>query len=137
MGGLYLKKKKYLLDTHALFFWVEEEAPQTFIDFFDTQSKKGNVFISPVSIWEIALLKKKGRIEIDDLREWKNEILDQATAKMIHPTVTDMIDSTLLPDHHKDPFDRLLIAQAINNNVLLVTRDKLITKYEAIETFWI
>ena len=104
-----MKKKKYLLDT---------------------QSKKGNVLISPVSIWEIALLKKKGRIEIDDLREWKNEILDQATAKMILPTVTDMIDSTLLPDHHKDPFDRLLIAQAINNNVLLVTRDKTITKYE-------
>lgn len=46
-----------------------------------------------------------------------------------------MIESTLLPDYHKDPFDRLLIAQAMSNNALLVTKDKTISRY-TIETFW-
>jgi len=44
--------------------------------------------------------------------------------------------STLLPDYHKDPFDRLLIAQALNSNAVLVTRDKEMSKY-AVETFWL
>jgi PIN domain nuclease of toxin-antitoxin system len=46
-----------------------------------------------------------------------------------------MIDSVLLPDIHRDPFDRLLIAQAIQNNFLIVTKDKNIQKYD-METFW-
>jgi PIN domain nuclease of toxin-antitoxin system len=137
MGGLSLKQKNYLLDTHALIFWVEkEEVSPDFIEFFDMQGKKGNVLISSASIWEIALLKKKGRIDVDDLYQWKDDILAHSSAKIIDPSVTDMIDSTLLPDYHKDPFDRLLIAQALNSNAILVTRDKEMSKY-SVETFWL
>jgi PIN domain nuclease of toxin-antitoxin system len=137
VGGLSLKLESYLLDTHALVFWVEKEkVSPNFIDFFDRQGKKGNVYISSASIWEIALLKKKGRLAIENLHQWKNDILTYSPVKMIDPTVSDMIDSTLLPDHHKDPFDRLLIAQAINNTAYLVTRDEIITRY-SVKTFWI
>ncbi len=52
------------------------------------------------------------------------------------PSASAMIDSVLLPDIHKDPFDRLLIAQANQNHFLLVTKDQTIQKYE-VETFWI
>jgi PIN domain nuclease of toxin-antitoxin system len=136
MGGLSLKQKKYLLDTHALFFWVErEEISPVFIDFLNKQGKKGNILVSSASLWEIALLKKKGRIEITDIHQWKNEILSHSPAKMIDATASDMIESTLLPDHHKDPFDRLLIAQAVRYSAFLVTRDKIISKY-AVKTFW-
>jgi PIN domain nuclease of toxin-antitoxin system len=136
MGGLSLKQKKYLLDTHVLFFWVErEEISPDFIDFLNKQGKKGNIFVSSASLWEIAVLKKKGRIEIADIHQWKNDILSHSPAKMIDPTASEMIESTMLPDHHKDPFDRLLIAQAVKYNALLVTRDKIISKY-AVKTFW-
>lgn len=132
-----MKPKNYLFDTHALVFWVEKQrVSPDFIDFFDRQCKKGNVYISSASIWEIALLKKKGRLEIGNLYQWKNDILTYSPVKMIDPTVSDMIDSTLLPNHHKDPFDRLLIAQAINNNAYFVTRDEIIVKY-SVKTFWI
>jgi len=131
------KKKNYLLDTHALIFWVEkEEISPDFIDFLDKQSRKGRILVSSASIWEIALLKKKGRLDIEDINEWKDDIMTHLPAKVIPPTVSDMVDSTLLPDHHKDPFDRLLIAQATNNNAYLVTRDKIISKYD-VETFWL
>jgi len=46
-----------------------------------------------------------------------------------------MIDSVSLPDHHKDPFDRLLIAQANRRNMTLVTRDTDIAKYD-VSLFW-
>jgi PIN domain nuclease of toxin-antitoxin system len=136
MGGLSLRQKKYLLDTHALIFWVEREQISTeFIEFLDMQAKKGKIIISSASIWEIALLRKKGRLDIEDVHRWKDDIISHSQAKVIDPTTDDMIDSTLLPDHHKDPFDRLLIAQAVNNNVIFVTRDRNISRY-SLETFW-
>ena len=136
MGGLSLRQKKYLLDTHALIFWVEkEEVSPEFIEFLDMQAKKGKILISSASIWEIALLKKKGRLDIEDVHQWKDDILSHSQAKILDPTTADMIDSTLLPDHHKDPFDRLLIAQAVNNNAIFVTRDRNISQY-SVETFW-
>ena len=131
-----MKQKKYLLDTHALVFWVEkQEVSPDFIDFFDRESEKGKVLISSASLWEIALLKKKGRLQIKDIHQWKNDLLSYSNVKMTDPTASDMIDSTLLPDFHNDPFDRLFIAQAINNKAVLVSRDKKISDY-TVETFW-
>jgi PIN domain nuclease of toxin-antitoxin system len=55
---------------------------------------------------------------------------------MLTPAVTDMIDSMLLPAHHKDPFDRILIAQAVQNFLTFVTQDQLIQQYN-IPQLWI
>lgn len=132
-----MKKDSYLFDTHALIFWSNKElVSDDFIKFFDKQDQKGNIFVSSISFWEIALLVKKGKIEMKDTHGWKNEILSNTNIKLINPTSSEMIDSTLLPDHHKDPFDRLLIAQAHRNKLLLVTKDKKIQKY-TVSTFWI
>lgn len=130
-------KKSYLFDTHALLFWtIRESVSDEFIAFFDKEERKGNLFVSSISFWEIALLVRKGRIEISDVHRWKNEILNYTNVKLIDPTASEMIDSTLLPDLHKDPFDRLLLAQAVKRNVILVTRDALIRQYD-IPTFWL
>ena len=132
-----MKKDSYLFDTHALIFWSNKElVSDDFIKYFDKQDQKGNIFVSSISFWEIALLVKKGKIEMKDIHGWKNEILSNTNVKLINPTSSEMIDSTFLPDHHKDPFDRLLIAQAHRNKLLLVTKDKKIQKY-TVSTFWI
>ena len=70
-----------------------------------------------------------------DVNAWKEEILKNTNLKLINPTADEMIDATLLPKHHKDPFDRLLIVQANHHNANLVTRDSLISHY-AVQTFW-
>ena len=132
-----MKKDSYLFDTHALIFWVNKESvSDDFIIFFDKQEQKGNIFVSSISFWEIALLIKNGKIEMRDINAWKNEILNNTNIELINPTASEMIHSTLLPDHHKDPFDRLLIAQASQHQLLLVTKDIYIQKY-SIQTFWI
>ena len=132
-----MKKDAYLFDTHALIFWSNKESvSDDYIIFFDKQEQKGNIFVSSVSFWEIALLAKIGKIEIRDIHAWKNEILNNTNIALINPTASEMIHSTLLPDHHKDPFDRLLIAQAYRHQLLLVTKDIHIQKYP-IQTFWI
>lgn len=131
-----MTKGAYLFDTHALVFWNNKESvSEDFIAFFDSQVQKGRVYVSSISFWEIALLVKKGRISLPNVHEWKNEILRNTNIRLIDPSTEEMINSTLLPDYHKDPFDRLLIAQANQNSFLLVTKDGNIDQYE-VGTFW-
>lgn len=126
----------YLLDTHALFFWVTTtHISEEFLIFLDRENKAGRLWVSTVSFWEIALLAKKGRLEIENVTKWKNQVVEQSGLNMLTPSPDDMIASTLLPDHHRDPFDRLLIAQARHEHSQLVTKDKEIGHY-AVKTFW-
>ena len=131
-----MKKKAYLFDTHALVFWNNNESVSgEFISFFDNQVQKGRLYVSSISFWEIALLVKKGKMSMSDVHAWKNEMLSNTNIRLIEPSASEMINSTLLPDYHKDPFDRLLVAQANQNSLLIVTKDRNIDKYE-VETFW-
>lgn len=128
---------RYLMDTHAVIFWRNQvEVSQAFIDFFDEQAQQGNLFVSSIVFWEIGLLAQKGRIAISDVQAWKDELLNNANIQLIDPTANEMIASTQLPQHHKDPFDRLLIAQAQQRNMHLVTRDRSIAMYQVM-THWI
>ena len=126
----------YLLDTHTLIFWItKENMSQKLIEKIDEYADKGMVYFSSISIWETALLVKKGRISIGNLHNWERDLTAYSPLNLLNPTSTDMIDSTLLPDHHKDPFDRLLIAQAKNKKAQIITKDKMISKYK-IKTLW-
>ncbi len=129
--------KRFLLDTHALIFWSSKEwVSLEFLNFFDRLAAKGLVYASAISFWEVALLSKKKRIEIDDVHEWKSGLMENTNIQIINPSASDMIESTLLPDFHKDPFDRLLIVQASRLKASIVTKDSEILKYSA-DTFWI
>ena len=122
---------RYLLDTHAVVFWQSgEHMPVVTSRFLDHEAMKGNVMISAISFWEIALLVKKGRLDIKDVKSWKDDILDFSGARLIYPVVEDMMSSVHLPDHHSDPFDRLLISQAIREKSVLVSRDSIFSDYD-------
>jgi len=126
-----VKQNAYLFDTHALIFWTNKTSvSEEFIRYFDKQAQQGSLYLSSITFWEIAFLVQKGRLAIPDIHAWKNELLNQTNIRLIDPSASEMIDSTLLPLHHKDPFDRLLIAQANHNNLILVTRDQKIQEYD-------
>jgi PIN domain nuclease of toxin-antitoxin system len=128
--------QRYLLDTHAIVFWQSGPyMPVALRTFLDHEAHRGNVLISAISFWEMALLAKKGRIEIDDVGRWKDEILKLSGARLVNPLVDDMIASANLPDHHSDPFDRLLVCQANTEKCVLVSRDSALDVY-AVKRLW-
>ena len=132
-----MKKKLYLFDTHALVFWCNQQSvSENFIKYFDKQDQSGSLLVSSISFWEAALLTKKGKLEIEDVESWKNELLANTNLVLIDPSASEMIKSVQLPNFHKDPFDRLLIVQANNNNAVLVTKDTIIKKY-SVPVHWI
>jgi PIN domain nuclease of toxin-antitoxin system len=61
---------KYLFDTHALYFWnTKQFVTEDFVRFFDAKQKQGKVLVSPICFWEIAFLSRKGKVEIQDVKE--------------------------------------------------------------------
>ncbi|MCP4426692.1 MAG: type II toxin-antitoxin system VapC family toxin [Chloroflexi bacterium] len=130
-----MKPDGYLLDTRALIFWVDRSLSVEFVSFLNAHNRQGRLFVSAVSFWEIALLAQKGRITIDNTHAWANEVLAASGVRLLTPAVTEMINSAQLPARHKDPFDRLLIAQSVAHNLALVTRDRAIHAYN-VHCFW-
>ena len=87
------------------------------------------LYFSTVSIWEISIKLTRPREDLEiDLRQWRSGLLDngyqELTINSLHAmSVRD------LPDIHKDPFDRLLLAQAMREDLTLVTADEILASY--------
>jgi len=116
-----------LLDTHVL-IWALENNPTLSTSARSSITRGRNmVFVSSVSTWEIGIKKNLGKLEApDNLQE---EIkLHRFTPLPINYDHAELAGK--LPDIHRDPFDRMLIAQAITEKLTLVTRDEWIARYD-------
>ena len=123
----------YLLDTHAIIWDVSgsNELSSTAKNIMETK----RCFFSFVSLWEIAIKQAKGTLQFDiDIPKLKT-VLEDEEFIYLPPTEFDAEAIKALPDIHKDPFDRLLIAQAIENNLTIVTTDSKIPQYN-VKTIW-
>ena len=117
----------YLLDTSAALLALAE--PDRLSLRVRTALLRANNYLSVVSFWEVLLKSVKGKLEVGDARVWWRDTLDQlgATALVLRPE--HIAEVYALPPFHKDPFDRILIAQAIVEDMSLVTTDSLISRY--------
>lgn len=116
-----------LLDTHAFLWWNADDSalgPRA----REAIADPGNsVFVSAATGWEIALKREAGKLDAPgEIAAWIRE--DGFTELAIE--VDHAIASAELPKHHRDPFDRLLIAQARLEELALVTSDAEIGKYD-------
>jgi PIN domain nuclease of toxin-antitoxin system len=114
-----------LLDTH-IFVWIRT-APEILVAAerraLDSAAPR---FISAISIWEIAILASRGRIAADE----RLFVLPQGLELL--PVLPEHCKELLqLPHHHRDPFDRMLIAQARVEGLSLTTRDRAIAAYRS------
>lgn len=83
-------------------------------------------FISMASIWEIAIKQSTGKLEL------KNHIasaIDDLALEPLSIALTHVTRTRSLPFHHRDPFDRMLVAQAIEEGLTIVTRDRRLQRY--------
>ncbi|MFD8147691.1 type II toxin-antitoxin system VapC family toxin [Streptomyces sp. NPDC059708] len=117
---------RLLLDTHVVLWWLADSAELSgeIKDLLDTEPA---VYVSAVSPWEIAIKQSLGKLTgPEDLAERVRD--SQFTSLPI--TAGHGVRAGRLPQHHRDPFDRLLVAQAQIEGLTLVTRDKWIEQYD-------
>lgn len=117
----------YLLDTNALIWYLLGNDKIT-TKLLDTiHSNKNNVYFSSVNIIEISIKVSIGKLKIDDA--YLN-YLQKSPFIELQLNSTHALKLQSLPFLHKDPFDRLLIAQAKVENLTIITRDKIFKDYE-------
>jgi PIN domain nuclease of toxin-antitoxin system len=85
--------------------------------------------LSAVAYWEVVLKSMKGLLEIDDLRMWWGDALEQLAATPLLLRPEHVTELQTLPPIHMDPFDRMLIAQAAAEGMTLLTTDRDVKKY--------
>ncbi len=136
MGAERTAPDAYLLDTATL-LWVIMEPDRLSRDAKALWTNpQAPIAVSVVSYWEIAIKAAKGILRIDDVGAWWQRrallYVDRKPVKVREEHVSELL---LLPQLHKDPFDRMLIAQARVEKMPLVTSDKLIQAYD-VRTVW-
>lgn len=122
-----------LLDTHA-FLWLmngDETLKPKARELIRSNCKENDLLLSVISLWEIALLVKKGKISLTQpLPQWIEQVKALSVLKAVNLDVDIALESCLLPgDFHGDPADRMIVATARILNVPLMTRDKKIIDY--------
>jgi PIN domain nuclease of toxin-antitoxin system len=118
---------RLLLDSHVL-LWSLADSPELRRELKQEIKDPGNdVMVSAASVWEIAIKKRLGKLDApDDLLE----AIEACDFTALSITVVHAMAAASLPRHHDDPFDRMLIAQAQSEGLVLVTRDRHFTAYE-------
>jgi len=89
----------------------------------------GSNHLSVVVYWEVLLKTMKGALDVGEPRTWWLDALDQLAATPLVLRPEHVSEVSALPPIHKDPFDRILIAQAIVEDLTLVTKDEEISRY--------
>lgn len=125
--------KKFLLDTH-IWIWLangSSELSKHIIECINTAGSEGKIYISAISIWEVAMLAAKNRISLKmPIQQWIKESLAQPGIRLVplHPDIA--IESTTLPgDLNADPADKMIIATARFKQLTIMTRDQKILSY--------
>jgi PIN domain nuclease of toxin-antitoxin system len=127
---------KYLLDTHA-FLWWNLDDPQLSEQAREIIANGENeIFISAASAWEIAIKTAKGRLVLpEEPAQYLANRMSQYHFQSLPVQISHAVHVYGLPDHHADPFDRLLVAQCQLESMLLISKDEDIQKYD-VEVIW-
>ena len=126
---------RLLLDTHAFLFAIGApgELTQRVRDLLI--APEAERWVSAVSIWEIAVRVQIGKLALPLDREFYVRHLQALKARPLAVELRHSLALLSLPMHHRDPFDRLLIAQALEEGLTLVSRDEVFGPY-GVETIW-
>ena len=124
----------YLLDTHTL-IWTLFESKKLSFDAKQTIAANRELFVSIASLWEIAIKQGLKKIGISaSIREIERNA-NKAGIFVLDIRASHLDAMKKLPNIHNDPFDRLIIAQALEENLTLITKDSIIPKYN-VRTIW-
>lgn len=127
-----------VLDTCALIWWSldPEMLSSSAHNLCDIMEEEKNGLVASISLWEIALKVKRGKLDLGvDLKSYVNTLFRSDVIQIIPIDVNLWIDSVNLDWQHKDPADRVIVALAQKYQAQLITKDELISRFYSL-TVW-
>jgi len=129
-----------VLDTHAWIWFTSspEALSKKAKKVVEAAVKEKNILVSSISVWEAAILVKKGRLRLTmDVTDWIAISENLPFIQFIPVTNSIAVKSVNLPlPLHDDPADRIIIATALSTGASIVTKDKKISDYSHVKTIW-
>lgn len=123
---------RILLDTHAIIWWATGDKKLSRKARVTIADPETEVFMSIASAWEIQIKASLAKITLNESVDtlYRSLIVDQGF-RLIGIELNDVDHLAKLPNHHRDPFDRMLCAQAARRDLTLVTKDNVLSSYGA------
>lgn len=116
-----------LLDAHALLWWMTDSPTLSVAARRVIAEPANDVLVSTATIWELAIKRASGKLPVPmDIPA----AIERAGFGAIAITGADAEAAAALPSHHRDPFDRMLIAQALRLEAVIVSRDRAFADYQ-------
>jgi PIN domain nuclease of toxin-antitoxin system len=125
---------QFLLDTHT-FIWLTEDSPSLPDDLREMIDAANLVYVSIASLWEISIKLKLGKLSLKQSYESIGSAIANSDILLLPIAFEDTAQLLNLPLYHSDPFDRILIAQAINHSLIIISTDKKFDAYP-IQRVW-
>ncbi len=120
---------KAILDTHAFLWWLAGDARMS-RHARDTIARSSELLLSIASIWEILIKVQSGKLNFPrPAGPYLLSKMAENRIKTLPISVDHMLALERLPRHHRDPFDRMLIAQSLEEDIPLVTADPMFERY--------
>jgi len=127
---------KFLLDTQAFLWFVLNDPALSLVAYDLIVDPLNDILLSPASYWEIAIKVSIGKYKIPGSFEvWMEHQIQVNELEILPIKVAHAAAIITLPFHHKDPFDRLLVAQALTEKIPIVSADAVLDNY-AINRYW-
>lgn len=121
---------RLLADTHVVLWSATDPAKLSSQAREAIEDGANDVRISTVSAWEIAIKQSLGKLDLPQPAErWLPEVLRRTGLAVADVSISAALRVRSLPWHHRDPFDRLLIAHALEDGYTIVTRDEMFQAY--------
>lgn len=117
---------RYLIDSHVIVWWLEDPQRLTPEARLAISEADHEVYFSAASVWELGLKIAKGKLRMP---QDFPALLEAEGFVSLPVTASHALHSLNLPVLHQDPFDRMLIAQALEEGLILITRDEHILRY--------
>lgn len=125
-----------LLDTHTLLWWLSDDPALSRSARRVLADAKNSIIVSAASAWEIATKVRLGKLPTAaDLATNFVGYINQADFELLAISADHAIRAGLLPGAHRDPFDRMLIAQAQSENISIVSKEKIFDNFN-VQRIW-
>lgn len=124
-----------LLDTHTFIWYIEGNSKLTEKAREAIEMSADKVYLSIISLWEIAIKTGKNQLTLQNQFDDLLEVLDTLEIEILSITFADTKIYRNLPLYHRDPFDRMIISQAISNNLTIIGCDQSFDNYP-IQILW-
>jgi PIN domain nuclease of toxin-antitoxin system len=126
---------RLLLDTHAFIWYVEDDLKLPATAKSKIKSPDNEVLISTASLWEIGIKTSLNKLTVGSSMAEIFEMIFKNGFEVLPILPSHIVKNNALPFHHRDPFDRMIIAQALVDTMEVVSKDEIFDKY-GITRFW-